>query len=145
MPLKLPASMTDDVFVIGFDDSNEPGVVLADGQAGELTSEDIKTIIVTQDAVARPTVADANVTAPDGTVVLVPAGTATLASGKVSVNKPPAQPNVPITITWHIHNVDGTPVLDDETPPQAIPNLSDTVTTGPSILRKEGMLFGVAA
>lgn len=143
MPLKLPQGLTDDIFVVGLDDNNVPGVPLLASQVASIISADPLSVVVVQDPTPRPTTIDFDIPQADGTVVHVPAGTVTQLSAKVSAAKPVAQPNVPINVTFHIENSDGTPVLDDTGQP--ITNLTDTVTTGPGVLKKEGMVFGVPA
>lgn len=141
--LKINATQSDDYFIVGLDSNNKPGIVLLDGQANDVVSSDPSTVVLTPDATPRKTTADFNLTLADGTVVLVPAGTATISSGKVAAAQPPAQVNAPITVTSHLHNADGSPVLDGSG--VAIPDLTDTVTIVPGLLAKEGLLFGTPA
>jgi len=138
MPLKMNGSQSDDIFIVGLDDANKPGDQLQPGQTSTITSADPATWVITQDAVPRPT--DKDYTLDDGTVV--PAGTATLASAKIKAAASPAQVNVPINITNHLANADGTPVLDDTGAP--IADDVDTATLVPNLVKKVGMLFGTA-
>jgi hypothetical protein len=137
--LKMNPSQSDRYFLVGLDAAGKPGVILLDGQSNLVTSSDPSTVVVTPDASPAPT--DVAYTLPDGT--LVPAGTATLASGTVKAASPPAQENVAITITSHLQNADGSPVNDDTGAP--IADVSDTVTIVPGLLHKEGFLFGTPA
>ena len=139
MPLKINGSQSDSIFIVGLDDNNVPGDQLQPGQTSTLTSGDPATFVVTQDAAPRPT--DKDYTLADGTVV--PAGTATLASATIKAAASPAQPNVPINITNHLANADGTPVLDDTG--AAIADDVDTATLVPNLVKKVGMLFGTPA
>lgn len=136
--LKMNATKSDDYFMVGLDDSEKP-IGLQPGQTCVVTSADPATVIITPDATPRATLVD--MTLPDGT--LVPAGTQALASGKVKAASPVAQPNVPINITAHLANADGTPVLDDTG--TEVPDVTDTVTIVPNLLKSEGMLFGTPA
>jgi len=138
MPLKLGLKQSDDFFIVGFDDSGAPGALLQTGQTCAVSSGDPNTVAISQDATPRVTTAD--FTAPNG--VVVPAGTQSIASGKVSAGPTPVE-NTPITITAHNANADGSPVLDDSGDP--IPDLTDTVTINPSLLKSEGILFGTPA
>jgi hypothetical protein len=137
--LKIGLKQSDDFFVVGFDDANNPGVALLAGQVVTVTSADPSTVVIAQDASPRPTTAD--FTAGNG--VVVPAGTVTQASGKVSAAQPPAQENVPVTVTSHIANADGSAVVDDTGAP--IADISDTVEVIPALLKSEGILFGTPA
>ena len=136
MPLKMNGSMSDDIFIVGLDDQNKPGDLLQPGQTSTITSADPATWVVTQDAAPRPT--DKDYTLSDGT--LVPAGTATLASAKIKAAVNPVQVNVPVNITNHLANADGTPVLDDTG--AAIADDVDTATLVPNLVKKIGLLFG---
>jgi hypothetical protein len=140
MPLKMNASQSDDIFIVGLDDANKPGDKLQAGQTSTLTSADPATWVITQDPAGSERPTDKDYTLSDGTVV--PAGTATLASAKIKAAASPAQPNVPINITNHLANADGTPVLDDTG--AAIADDVDTATLVPNLVRKVGMLFGTA-
>src|SRR5208282_4748744 len=109
MPLILGQNQTDKYFIIGLDDAGAPGIQLLAGQQCNVVSSDPLTVVITPDATPLPT--DAAYTLLDG--VAVPAGTATLASGTVSIAKPPAQVGVAINVTATLTNADGSPVLDD--------------------------------
>jgi hypothetical protein len=144
MPLTIGATTApDDYFVVGRNDDGSPGAQLQPGQTATVTRADPATVVVTPDGTARVTSAD--FAFADGTAV--PAGTQSIASGKVSAATSPAQPGVAIVVTSHLANADGTPVMDDETPPVAVPDVTDTVTVqvSPKLLRSEGILFGVPA
>lgn len=134
--LKLPAGKTDSYFVIGKDDDGKVGIGLQPGQIATITSEDPATVSISPDTL--PGLTSEDLTEADGTVV--PAGTMSIASGKVVGAAAPAQPNVAINVTCKLTNADGTPVLDDENNP--IPDLVDTVTVVPGLLKSEGFLFG---
>jgi hypothetical protein len=136
MPLSMGVGLTDDYFVVGQTDSGAPGVQLLAGQVALVTSADPATVVITPDTTVRATTVP--FTLADGTAV--PAGTACLASGKVGSPAVPAQPSVPITITVHLANTDGSPILDDTG--AAIADLTDTVTIVPGLLKKDGVLFG---
>jgi hypothetical protein len=139
MPLRIGTAQVDDWFAIGRADDGTPGVPLLDTQVATATSADPLTVIIGKDAITRNTQVAG--TLADGTVV--PPGTVTQASGKVSAAKPPAQVNVPINVTLHLANTDGTPVLDDTGAP--IADVVDTVTVVPGLVKSEGMLFGAPA
>jgi hypothetical protein len=132
MPLKLSPTNSDTFFIIGKDDSGNPGVALLPGQSVSVTSADPSTVVITMDSPAKPTLGAAGV--PDGTL--------TLASGTVKAASPVAQMNVAINVTAHIANADGNPVLDDSG--VAIPDQVDTVTIQANLLKSIGELFGTA-
>lgn len=129
--------MTDKVFIVGRDKSGAPGVKLLPGQQVTVIPANA-TVIITPDASPLPT--DADYKLPDGTDV--PAGTVTQFSGTVSLD-PTAVDNVAVTVTEHIQNADGSPVLNNEGQP--IADLVDTVTQVPGLLESEGELFGTPA
>jgi hypothetical protein len=137
MPLRMSATQTDKVFIVGLDDNNNPGVVLLPGQVVTVTPGDT-TVIVKADASPLPT--DADYKLADGT--LIPKGTATQFSGTISFAST-AAPNAAVTVTESIKNADGTPVKDDTG--AVIADLVDTVTMVPGLLKKEGELFGIPA
>lgn len=140
MPLKMPVGNTDTYSIVGESLAKKVGVLLQPGQVVTVTSADPATVIITPDDAPLPTPVD--FTLPDGTDV--PAGTATQQSGVVSSPATPAQLNVPINVTLHLANADGSPILNNEG--QAIADVVDTVTIVPKadLLENEGMLFGVA-
>ena len=140
MPLKMNATQSDDIFIVGLGDDNKPDL-LQKGQTSTITSADPATWVIAQDAVGSERPTDKAYTLPDGT--LIPAGTATIASAKIKAAASPAQPNVPINITNHLANADGTPVLDDTG--AAIADDVDTATLVPNLVKKVGMLFGTPA
>ena len=138
MPLKMPVGQTDKYFIVGVSKLKKVGIALLRDQQVIVTSADPATVVITPDAVAGVT--DADYTLLDGTAV--PAGTATQQSGVVSSPAAPAQLNVPINVTLHLQNADGSPVLNNEGQP--IADVVDTVTIVPvaDLLESEGELFG---
>jgi hypothetical protein len=137
--LKMPVGKTDDFFIVGFDDDGKPGIGLQAGQTCTVSSADPATVVITQDVTPRPTTVD--LVAANGTPV--PAGTATLASGKVTSPADAVQLKTPIIVTSHLANADGSPVLDDTDAPVA--DVTDTVEIDPNLLKSEGILFGKPA
>ena len=126
--LSLPANMlTEKCFIIGTDASGTKGAQLGPGQTVSIKSADPATVdFGSPDA---PPQADAE-------------GVASILSALVVPKNPPAQLNVPITITLSVLNSDGSPA--DGTP------LTDTITvTAPvaGVATSVGDLFenGVAA
>lgn len=125
--LTMPDNQSVDYFISAKDDHGLSGASLLAGQTVSVTSADPATVVLTADATPR--------NAPDGTV--------SIASGKAASANPVAQPNVPITITSHISNGDGTPgtAADGTT----IADASDTITIAPGTVETIGELFGVPA
>jgi hypothetical protein len=138
MSLKMPVGKNDDFFIVGFGDDGKPGIGLQAGQTCTVSSADPNTVVIAQDATPRPTTAD--FVAANGTPV--PAGTATIASGKVSDGPSPVL-KTPVVVTSHLANADGSAVLDDTNQPVA--DVTDTVEVDPNLLKSEGILFGTPA
>lgn len=138
MPLQLVAGNTDTYSIVGEFLSKKVGAPLPAGATATLTSADPLTVILTPDPSPLPTPED--FTLPDGTDV--PGGTATQASGVVSTPVSPAQIGVPITVTLHLANADGSPVLNVQGAPIADTTDTVTVVAATDGLENEGVLFG---
>jgi hypothetical protein len=121
MPLKMPDNLSVDYFVSGTDDHGLKSDQLVAGQTVAVTSADPTTVVLTPDTTLRP--------APDGSP--------SIASGKAASANPPANPLKPIAITSHISNADGSD--------SGIPDAADTIEIDPSLVKTEGILFGVPA
>ena len=124
VPLSLPDSMQDTYSIVGKDAAGLLGAQLAPGQTIEVVSADPATVLVVPDPTPQPVPAGES----------VPAGTATVASGTVKSAAPPAQPNVPVSVTATVKNADGS----------VAETISDTVTITPGVATSVGELFGAA-
>lgn len=134
MSLRMGAKQTDKYFIVGLDKDGN-GVPLEAGQTCTVTSADQNAVAVTPDTPSLPT--DADYRLADGTAV--PKGTVTQGSGTVAFG-PGAKASVPVVVTSHLANADGSPILDELGAP--IGDKSDTVTLAPNLVAKEGELFG---
>ena len=120
MPLSSNLNTPVDFFVVGSDNLDTDGDVLAAGQTITVTSADPATVVINLDATTRPNPAD---------------GTPCVASGTVSKASPVAQPNVAITITAQVVNADGSNAE----------SATETVTVTPNTATAIGFLFGTPA
>jgi len=125
MAVRLPDNDKVDYFISAVDDHGLDGASLRTGQTVQVSSADPKTVVLVPDTTPR--------NAPDGSP--------SIASGVCSVANPVGAPNVPIVITSHISEADGTPGKDGQG--NVIPDATDTITVVPGLVAKTGVLFDV--